>query len=348
MHQMLKVAYRSFRQAAFGWIVVGGAVVLSLLALLFIWQNLRAVEVNRAKMHRALALAVGEPAMRYVLRHDDFNERKHSIILATAAIVSLLAVVLGLLFFLTRLHQRLRAAERTKSEMLSIITHDAKHYLTILKGRVDLLAMKKKLGVPLDHLDKDLAMMSENAVSLERLIEQLHHDAGLSRGRLKLYPQSVDLVEMVQKNLAYCRETARQLNLSVKFEPYQPVVLAWADPQLVDQIVLNLVHNAVKFTRSGGLVEVWLRREQDDLVLGVRDQGPGLRPEERESIFEPFTRLHANVRGTGLGLANARRFARLLGGEVCVRESRIGEGTTFCWTHPAPSRERGPEKEEER
>jgi len=117
----------------------------------------------------------------------------------------------------------------------------------------------------------------------------------------------------------------------------EPSITAFADREKVQQILLNLLANAMRFTPSGGAVDLDWRVENDALLVRVRDTGPGIPDEKREQIFEPFVQLRAPGSvpsgGTGLGLAISRDLARAMGGDVRVA-STVGVGSVFTLLLP--------------
>lgn len=253
-------------------------------------------------------------------------------------------LVLGwLLTFLAwrRTFRQLRGAEAATSEMISRITHDAKHYLTVIKGKVDVFLMKQEQGreFGLSAMRSDLKLMQENALSLDRLIENLNDREHLNKGAVTVCLRDFDLAALTGKVVHSFGESLPKRDIHLQFLPGPDEVWVHADSVLVEQALMNLVHNAVKFSRVGGLVEVWIRREGRDVRTRVRDQGTGMAPDSWERVFEPFVRLRPEIRGSGLGLSNARGFIRLMGGELGVEDSRVGEGATFYFTLPAAAPE---------
>ena len=132
------------------------------------------------------------------------------------------------------------------------------------------------------------------------------------------------------------RPEAERKQLAVRVEGPEGAVTVSADRAHLRQILLNLLANAVKFTGEGVIV-LSFEEADGEVRFHVRDTGPGIPPNEQESIFQPFARTvgdHTPEAGTGLGLAVSRRFARLMGGDVTV-ESSPGEGSVFTVHLPA-------------
>jgi signal transduction histidine kinase len=130
---------------------------------------------------------------------------------------------------------------------------------------------------------------------------------------------------------------ARERGITFSVGDCPPTLRALADRARVDQVILNLCSNALKFTSAGGEVEVTCERADGMVAVHVRDTGVGIAADDAERVFEPFVQLGRDLtsqhEGTGLGLAISRDLARGMGGELTVR-SRLGEGSTFTLTLP--------------
>jgi two-component system sensor histidine kinase BaeS len=156
-------------------------------------------------------------------------------------------------------------------------------------------------------------------------------------GELRVAPQTVDVSGIVRETVAdhHAEAHLAQHTLVVTAPPDLPIVTT--DPARIRQVLGNLLSNAIKYTPSGGRIEVRteLRRidgeadSTDWIAIDVSDSGPGIPPEMVDLVFDEFTRLGGGEKpGAGLGLAIARRVARLLGGDVTVR-SEVGRGSCF-------------------
>lgn len=130
---------------------------------------------------------------------------------------------------------------------------------------------------------------------------------------------------------------ANAKRIALAHGPCPDKVVATADRLKVEQIVLNVVSNAVKFTPEGGRITLSCRATDDAALIVIRDTGPGIPADQRNAIFEPFVQLGRSLtsahEGTGLGLAISRDLARAMDGDVAV-ESTLGEGSTFTLRLP--------------
>jgi signal transduction histidine kinase len=325
----MRLRQLSFRFSLWNLLIL----VITLSALTAIIVNLRAVDQHRTRLYRALTFEVGTAAMNNIRAQDDFPARRTMIVISIGIIAVLLAGIIALLQLLDQTNQRLQNEERWKSEMISAITHNANHYLAVIKGRIDLLAMKQEEGAPVTDLKKDLNMMGDNAASLSRLIDNLNKNELLEKGRLSVWPEPVDLAAMIHGVLASFAGLLAETGVQVSFTP-PAAARVLADRHLLEQVLMNLVHNAIKYSRAGGTITIRLEPEDRRVRALIGDQGPGIAPEHWDRIFTPFVRLQPATRGAGLGLSNARRLIRLLGGELGVAKSIPGVGSTFYFTLP--------------
>ncbi len=237
-----------------------------------------------------------------------------------------------------RLYREAQEATRTKTDLLAVISHDLRTPLNSIIGYAELLLM----GVPeklSEGTTERIERMRAGAKHLLHLINQLLALSRLDAGREEVRPEDVDLVEVVREVGVVVEPLAMERHLSFHLDiPADPLSVR-TDPGKLRQVLMNLMANAVKFTDSGE-VRVRLRRSGGGVVIRVEDTGAGIAQENLDRIFEPFWQVDGASRGadggTGLGLSVVRRLVELLGGEIAV-ESRVGEGSTFTVTLPAPS-----------
>jgi CheY-like chemotaxis protein/anti-sigma regulatory factor (Ser/Thr protein kinase) len=188
-------------------------------------------------------------------------------------------------------------------------------------------------------------MILKGGRHLLELINEVLDIARIESGELRMSPEPVMVGDVLQTALDLIRPLAVQASISLVApgpdEPVERFVLA--DRQRLRQILLNLLSNAVKYNRVAGTVTVSCEDVGPDRIrLLVTDTGPGIRPEQRDLLFEPFERLgaeHTAVEGTGIGLALAHRLAHAMDGSLDVT-SRPGEGSTFWVELPVVEGER--------
>jgi signal transduction histidine kinase len=218
-------------------------------------------------------------------------------------------------------------ANNAKSQFLATMSHELRTPLNAIIGFADLMH-DGRLGPVSDQHRESLDDIRGSARHLLDLINEVLDLARIESGRIMLDIQSIDPVDVVSTAVDSLRSLAAERNLAVTLEAqsFDNVLL---DPARLRQVVLNYLSNAIKFTPEGGLVQVRVLREADELVLEVIDTGGGIAHEDQERVFGEFEQLHgAEYGGTGLGLAVTKRIIEAQGGTVGVR-STPGQGSTF-------------------
>ena len=226
-------------------------------------------------------------------------------------------------------------ANSVKSSFLATMSHELRTPLNAIGGYVDLLDLE--LRGPLTKEQRvDLGRIKHNQRILLRLIEDVLDFAKLESGRLEYQIQPVSIDEVLRPLEVFIAPTLRSKGLAYSFEPCGADAIARADPYKVEQIMVNLLSNAAKFTDCGR-VDVRCVVGVNTLEIEVTDTGRGIAPEMLEGVFEPFVQEYSDltrtVQGTGLGLSISRQLARAMGGDVTVR-SVLGKGSTFTLRLP--------------
>ncbi len=235
------------------------------------------------------------------------------------------------------LRRRLEEFETQKNRFLRHISHELKTPLTALREGAELL--NDQVAGPLVPAQKQVvSIMRDNSIKLQRLIEELldYQRALHAAASLEVKPVVLD---------ALVAEAAKGHELAAQSKGLRLVIdsqsaMVEADPEKLRSIIDNLVSNAVKFTPPGGNITVKARAQAGEAVIEVLDSGPGLPPEERESIFNLFFRGRGKgdsgrIKGSGLGLAIARELAEAHGGQIAVVTG--GTGGHFRVTLPRRS-----------
>lgn len=221
--------------------------------------------------------------------------------------------------------------ERMKSNFLSVVSHELKTPLHSIKGFVDIILMGKT--GPVTDLQRDfLSTVHEQTGHLQRLIEDLLEFSRLESGQITLRPVPLEPAELVATVVDKLSPLAsnKQLALSAHLPPDFPPIEA--DPMRLEQVLTNLVENAIKFTPEGGRVRLLGWERPDEIEIAVVDTGIGVPEEERERIFERFYQVDSSARrrykGTGLGLTICRHIVTQHGGRIWV-EDADGPGSEF-------------------
>ena len=233
---------------------------------------------------------------------------------------------------LQEIAEELRRSDEAKTEFISIASHQLRTPLNSIKGYLSLF-LEGVYG-KLDEKKRD--PMERLYQSSERLIHLVNELLGISRiqmGKIELETAEVDLCEVVKSVVEELRMGAEKKGLGLQAScPTDAVPAVAGDKQKLRDSVLNLVDNAIRYTEKGS-VEVSVHREINDVIVRVRDTGPGLDAEEAKTLFESFQRGQVGrkswAEGSGLGLYIAREFIALHGGEIWAESPGKGLGTTF-------------------
>jgi two-component system phosphate regulon sensor histidine kinase PhoR len=226
--------------------------------------------------------------------------------------------------------RRERRLSELKSEFISNVSHELKTPLSIISIFGEMLAEGKTKSPEQAHEYAEIIW--RESVRLGRLIDNVLDFAKIESGRGAYEFAETDVGEVVGRaiELSGRRVQTANMQISEDIEPDLPPVQL--DANAFTLAVLNLVDNAIKYAADGKKIEVSLRRDGDQVVLAVRDWGPGIDPEEHERIFERFYRSKdvrlKPIRGSGIGLALVQHIARAHGGEASV-SSELGKGSTF-------------------
>ena len=223
------------------------------------------------------------------------------------------------------------AANRTKSEFLAAMSHELRTPLNAIGGYTELIELGLR-GPVTDEQRADLEKIRRSQRHLLQIINDLLNYSRMEAGQVEYERVPVALVERVGSVVGMLAPQAVEKGIELTVRDCPEGTVAVADPLKVEQVLLNLCSNAVKFTSEGGTVEVSCRMDGPRAVVQVRDTGVGIAEEDVDRVFEPFVQLGRGLttqhEGTGLGLAISRDLARGMGGDLRVR-SAPGEGAAF-------------------
>ncbi len=238
---------------------------------------------------------------------------------------------------LSILNDELAGALAAKSEFLAATSHEMRTPLNGILGMTQVL--KAGNATREAAVARQIDLIHSAGTSLRKLVDDLLDAAKIERGGFTVTPEAADAAALINGLVDRLRDSAAQAQLTLATEITLPAERVMLDPQRLEQLLCNLVGNAIKFTRAGGVVVRAYRRDGDAqaLVIDVVDTGDGVAPDAQERIFELFHQLDAtrarSFGGTGLGLAICRQLARAMGGDVTVR-SEPGAGSTFTLRMP--------------
>jgi two-component system sensor histidine kinase KdpD len=218
-------------------------------------------------------------------------------------------------------------------ELFSILSHELRAPLTTIKGSSRTLL---RHGAALDPAAARqlLQDIDQEADRMHRLVDNLLElaRAGVGANALRPEPTAVDTLLRRVVADATPRAGERRLRVRASADLPRPMI----DPVRIEQVVRNLIDNAIKFSPPAGLIDISAARTGDAIAVTVKDEGPGVAPEYHQRVFERFFRAEPHSRGVagaGLGLAICKRFVELHGGQIRL-DSRPGHGAAFRFTLP--------------
>jgi signal transduction histidine kinase len=231
-------------------------------------------------------------------------------------------------------NQKLKELDQIKSRFFANISHELRTPLTLLIAPLESLLQRFSLDAETKSL---LATMHSNGMRLLKLINDLLDLVRLESGRMEIKSEPLDMTEVLKGLASAARQVAddKRLRLETKVDPALGTVMA--DRDKLEKIVLNLMFNALKFTPSGGRVELRAERKDDKWVLTVSDTGMGISEKNLPHVFDRFWQADGSSKrkyqGVGIGLALVKELVEVQGGQVAV-QSQEGKGTTFAATLP--------------
>ena len=252
-------------------------------------------------------------------------------------------------------NRKLQKLERLKSEFISIVSHELRTPLTAIKNAMDII-LSGKAGEMTENIEKFVSMGKRNAIRLSGIINDLLDISKIEAGKMDFKFELIHVepvIEYVKNNLA---EVAREKNLTIKYEPSPDSVEVYADSNRLEQVLTNLVSNAIKFSPNAGEIEITshvinARELQYDhcfeediknlqgkyLQVCVEDHGIGIERKDLNHVFDKFAQiensLSRQVGGSGLGLPIARQLMESHNGAIWC-DSEINKGSRFYFVIP--------------
>jgi signal transduction histidine kinase len=228
-------------------------------------------------------------------------------------------------------YEELKKLDIAKSEFISIASHQLRTPLSAIKGYLSMILEGSYGKLP----EKVKKPMENVFVSNERLIKLVNDILSVSKieaGEMEMNWKREDLREIIKEVISELSIKAKEKNLYLKFEEPKEFQKILLDREKIRQVILNLVDNAIRYTQKGG-VTVKLQIANGKLQIVVSDTGEGLTKEEKEKLFEMFSRGTAGTKfwteGAGLGLYIARKFVEMHNGKIWAESEGRGRGSTF-------------------
>ena len=229
-----------------------------------------------------------------------------------------------------RLVAALREADRRKDEFLAVLAHELRNPLAPIRNALQIMSLA---GDNAEAVGQARSLMERQVGQMVRLIDDLLDVSRITRGKLELRKQPVELKAVVESAVEACRPLVEQLQhrFTVSLPP-KPVMLE-GDPTRLAQVVSNLLNNAAKFMEAGGDIRLTAEVEGSDVVLRVKDTGMGISPDALPRLFQMFMQADRSLEkthgGLGIGLNLAKRLTEMHGGSIAARSEGVGKGSEF-------------------
>lgn len=230
----------------------------------------------------------------------------------------------------------LEELNKIKSEFISIASHELRTPLAITKEAV-MLILDKLAGEINEKQESLLVKARENIERLRRMLEDLLDMSRIESGRLKLRYSLVNLNDLLKENSDFFIKQAQAKGVGLEYSLPEDEVNIFIDTERINQVIINLINNAIKFTEEGGKVTVELKILENRIRVGVIDTGVGISKSDLSKIFLRFVQVNKipgfERKGLGLGLSIVKELIEKHGGEVWA-ESKLGVGSKFYFTLP--------------
>jgi signal transduction histidine kinase len=243
---------------------------------------------------------------------------------------------------LEKANQELRRIDGMKSEFVSVASHELRTPLAAIKNAVQLV-LKGTAGKINENQEKFLSMAERNINRLTNILNDLLNLSRIESGKIELKFENIELKGIIELTASSLRPHAEAKSIKIELEIDEQLPEVYGDPEKIEQILTNLIGNAIKFTPEGGRILITAKPlahdgkggHGDRIAVSVKDTGIGIPPEHLDAIFEKFhqveSSLQRSVSGTGLGLAITKGLVEAHQGKIWV-ESEVGKGSTFTFT----------------
>jgi signal transduction histidine kinase len=238
---------------------------------------------------------------------------------------------------LAEANEALRVADLKKDEFLATLAHELRNPLAPIRNAIEIIRLG---GDKPDTIERARAIMERQVGQLVRLVDDLLDVSRVTRGKLRLNIEKLDVASIMDAAVEISRPHLDQARVSLTVTPPSTPVIVNGDRIRLAQVLSNLLNNAAKFTDAGGKVDLIGERDGDRVAIHVRDTGVGIAADLLPQVFDLFTQMDRTVNrsqgGLGIGLALVRRLVEIHGGNVHAKSDGPGKGAEFTVFLPAP------------
>ena len=239
---------------------------------------------------------------------------------------------------LVREAETLKAIDRRKNEFLALLGHELRNPLGAMSNALQLTQILPP-GDP--DYQQAAGVLSRQLRQIERLVDDLLDVTRIGRGMLELRREDVDLLAAAREAVETVRPMAESRRHEIKLSLCDKPLHVSADPSRLQQVLSNLLVNAIRYTPPGGRISLSVERQQTEAVVRVSDNGIGIAPDMLPAVFDMFMRAETAARqseaGLGLGLTLVRNLVEMHGGTVQVFSAGLGKGSEFSFRLPLPA-----------
>ena len=281
-------------------------------------------EYSRALQVLTNQMAVALENATLVDEISNFNEKlKHEIEAATKE--------------LREKNKELEKMDKLKSDFVSNVSHELRTPLTSIKGYTQLL-FEERIGKVDEQQKHCLKIVLEESDRLTRLINDVLDLSKLEHGKIKFKIEKIQIIDLAVLVINTMMMIAHEKNITINYEFEENLPIISASKDLIKQVFINILGNAIKFTHKGGEIFITIKKKDNNgIEVSIKDGCPGIPPEVITKIFDKFYQVDSSMTrehsGTGLGLAIAKHIIDIHQGEIGV-ESEIGKGCVFTFTLP--------------
>jgi len=230
---------------------------------------------------------------------------------------------------------RLKELEKIRRDFVANVSHELRTPLTTIKGYAETLlegALKEEVA------SQFVQVIKRHSDRLEKIVEDLLTLSKIESKEFQLRMESLSVSDLIGDVLGFIKEPLNKKKISVSVGELSPTLLVYGDRQYLEQVLMNILDNAIKYGRESGTIKISANeRDQREVEISVKDDGIGIPKEDLLRVFERFYRVDKGrsheLGGTGLGLSIVKHIVQAHGGKVWA-ESQLGEGSTFYFTLP--------------
>jgi len=283
-------------------------------------------QTNAMELERALA----EQTMNEEIEAK--SQENKLLILGACTVLLLTFILIRAYALIKKKNERLQHLNEEKNKLIGVVAHDLRNPLNMIKGIIPLLADDKNETRDA-YFPKYVEMLGASSEKMTTMIERVLDISAIENMRLNLKMEKTDLNGLTKQSIANFIAIANQKQIEIVDDIKEgEKQYSEVDPNYLEQVLDNLLSNALKFSTQGKKIFVGLRETGTQNVIEIRDQGPGISEAEKVDLFKAFSTASskptAQERSTGLGLSIALKFVHAMNGKIEV-ESKVGEGTTF-------------------